>query len=355
MNIIIAGGGTGGHLYPGLELARHFRNQGDTVTYIGSANGIDQKIIEEEGGLDKINFIFWDLNGFDRTISFNSLKKNIKNILKLRSLEKRSEKILLENKIYFAIGVGGYISYPLLSKAQKLGIKTLIHEQNSYPGMVNKILAKKATYLTGAYENASKYFGREVINVSNPRVDKALQYLNKKFYEELDLTPNKKIILFLGGSLGANTINHLFTKFIANVDNAKYQVVLVSGLKNNHVDQVDLKDHKVVQSTNKLLKYISTSDIVVSRGGATTLLEIMYLEKKSIIIPSPNVVANHQYYNALEFYNKGMLYMIEENDLTDELFFQEFKQLEIDTKVQNCLQKYDKILSVKSIDELIRR
>ncbi len=355
MNIVIAGGGTGGHLYPGLELAKHFRDQGDTVIYVASSNGIDQKIVDEEEKLDRIKFFYWDLNGFDRSITFNSLKKNIKNISKLKALEKESKKILVENKIDLAIGVGGYISYPLVSKAQKLGIKTLIHEQNSYPGMVNKMLAKKATYLTGAYENASKYFGREVINVSNPRVDNALQYLNKKFYKELDLNANKKIILFLGGSLGANTINNLFTKFIENTDSNKYQVVLVSGLKNNHVDQIELRDHKVIQSTNKLLKYISTSDIVISRGGATTLLEIMYLEKKSIIIPSPNVVANHQYYNALEFYKKGMLYMIEEKDLNEELFIQEFKQLEVDTKVQNCLQKYDKILSVNSIEKLVRR
>ncbi len=354
MNIVITGGGTGGHLYPGLELAKHFNNKGNKVFYIASKNGIDKEIIKKQKNIEEIEILYWDLKGFNRKISLKSFFENFKNFFKLAYLLKKSNKFLKNNKIDLVIGVGGYISYPIVKKATSKKIPTIIHEQNSYPGLVNRKLSNKVDYILGTYDYSQKYFSKEIILSSNPRVDESLKYLNKDFKEELGIDKNKKIALFLGGSLGAKTINDLFVDFISSDLNNNYQAILISGFKNNTIPKnVDLKDSIIKKNTSKLLKYISCSDIVISRAGATTLLEIVYLEKKSIIIPSYNVVANHQHSNAEEFLKQGLITVLDEKDLTNDSFLNEFKKLENNDIIEGNLKSYKKISSLDVFDKVV--
>ncbi len=353
MNIVITGGGTGGHLYPGLELAKHFYKNGNKVFYIASKNGVDKDIIKSQKDLEKINIKYWDLKGFNRKKSLKSLLENSINAVKLIFLLNKAKRFLKTNNIDLVIGVGGYISYPIVKKATTMKIPSIIHEQNSYPGLVNRKLSDEVDYILSTYEHSQKYFNKEIILSSNPRVDETFKYLNNSYKKELGLS-NKKIALFLGGSLGAKTINDLFLDFISSELSKQYQAILVSGLKNNEIDKnVDLKDNIVIQNTSELLKYISSSDIVISRAGATTLLEIVYLEKKSIIIPSYNVVANHQHANADEFNKKGLITLLDEKELNYDRFLKEFKNLENNAIISSNLKSYKKISSLKVFDDIV--
>ncbi len=354
MNIVITGGGTGGHLYPGLELAKHFKEKNNNVYYIASKNGIDKDIIDNKSDLEGIIIDYWDLKGFNRNISLSSFFKNFKNIFKLIKLSFKAKKFIKKNNIDLVIGVGGYISYPLLKQATKSNIPTIIHEQNSYPGLVNRKLSNEVDYVLTTYECSKKYFSKNIILSSNPRVDETFKYANKNFKEELGLKKNKKIALFLGGSLGAKIINDLFLEFISNDINKEYQAVLISGLKNNKIPEgIDFKDNIIKKNSEELLKYIASSDIVVSRAGATTLLEIVYLEKKSIIIPSYNVVALHQHDNANEFEKQGLIKVLDEKEITSETFINEFKNLQNNDIISRNLKSYKKISSLNIFDQVV--
>ncbi len=354
MNIVITGGGTGGHLYPGLELAKHYQQKGNKVYYIASKNGVDKEIIENKNDLIDIEIMYWDLKGFNRKKTIKSLVSNFKNLFKLLFLLKKAKKFLKNNDIDLVIGVGGYISFPIVKKATDMKIPSIIHEQNSYPGLVNRKLSNKVNYVLGTYEYSQNYFKKEIVLSSNPRVDETTKFLNKSYKKELGLDESKKIVLFLGGSLGAKTINNLFVDFISSDLNKEYQAVLISGLKNNEIDKtVDLKDSIIKKNTSELLKYIASSDIVISRAGATTLLEIVYLEKKSIIIPSYNVVANHQHANAEEFKKKNLITVLDEKELNSTTFLNEFKKLENNDIIDSNLKSYEKISSLDVFDRIV--
>lgn len=361
MNVVITGGGTGGHLYPGLELANFFAERGDNVYYIASANGIDRGIISSEQ--EKGNFInfpveYWNLRGFQRSLHPKDVLENFKNVFRLFKISLKSKKILKENNVDLVIGVGGYISYPIVRAASKRGIKTLIHEQNSYPGLVNRKLSSIVDKVGIVYETSRNYFsdGDKIVNVSNPRANVAEQYVGKDFSEELGLDRDKKKILFLGGSLGAEKINDLHAEFVKKLENdgnTEYQTILISGMKNNQNAMASDSDHVVIDYTSELLKYISTADVVVSRGGATTLLEMIYLGRKMIIIPSPNVVANHQLLNAREFADQGLLLYMEEKEAVLDNFVELLSQIENSEEIRYNLESFKKINSFAAFEALI--
>lgn len=354
MNIVITGGGTGGHLYPGLELAKHYKNKGHKIFYIASENGIDKDIISNEDNLEGIEILYWNLKGFNRSISINSFLSNSKNVLKLCNLNIKAKKLLKEKNINLVIGVGGYISFPILNAAIKYKIPTIMHEQNSYPGAVNRRLSPKVNKVLTAYGCSKKYLPLEAIVASNPRVDQTFRYLEKDFKKDLKLNEEKKIALFLGGSLGAEIINKLFLEFINSEKNNEYQAILISGLKNNKLDDsIDLKDNLVLENTNELLKYMTSADIIISRAGATSLLEIIYLEKKSIIIPSYNVVALHQHANANEFEKDGLITVLDEKDIKPGSFLEKFEKLENNDIILKSLKSYEKISSLAKFDEAV--
>lgn len=354
MKIVISGGGTGGHLYPGLSLAKFLNEKGHQVIYIASQNDIDKNIIEKNQ-LDNIKVLHWDLSGLKRKKNLKSFYQNGINAFKLLHLLNKSKRLLKKEEPDYVIGVGGYISFPIVYQATKLKIKTLIHEQNSFPGLVNRKLAPKVDKVAITYEESRKFFlqAKEIINTSNPRTAECQTRYNQDYSQQLGLKTDKKKILFLGGSLGSETINNLFEVYCNNMNPLEYQAILISGLKNNENISSENKENIVLEHTEQLLEFIASSDLIVSRAGATTLLEIIYLEKKSLIIPSPNVVANHQVLNAREFEKQGLLVSIEEENLTNEKFLEKIDQLLENDKIEHKLAEFDKIDTLKVFSEIL--
>lgn len=353
MNIIICGGGTGGHLYPGIELAKHYASKGHKIIYIASLNGVDEQILREQN-LQNIDIKYWNLKGINRKKSISSLCANLKNGIKLLNLFVKSRKLLKKEEINFVVGVGGYISYPVVLQACKLKIPTMIHEQNSYPGLVNRTLSKKVDIIGVCYDSAKNFFDEglqdKIIKTSNPRVNKTFPIKGHDFSQELKLPPKKKI-LFLGGSLGSDKINELFCDVSERFNINEYCFILIGGLL-NQVQEAGTNS-VVIEHTSKILEYISSSDLIISRGGATTLLEIIYLEKKSIVIPSPNVVANHQYLNAHEFEKDNLTKIILEKDVTVDILEKEIISSLENEEQEKSLREFSKLDSLYIFDEIL--
>lgn len=311
MKYIITGGGTGGHLYPGIQLAKELSHRGHEVIYVASINGIDQDIFAKEADIP-FEVEYWDLRGFSRSMSPKNIIKNLVTGIKVVQTNHKAKQLIKAYQPDFVLGMGGYISYPLVSTAAKMNIACAIHEQNSYPGLVNRKLSKQVEYIFNTYEKALSYFDineemTKVVASSNPRIDEA-----RKFKTDDELANS---VLFLGGSLGAERINEIAIEYAkANPDK---QVDLVCGERYaEELSPVKANNLTLHSYLSDQLKWIDQSEIVITRGGATTLLEVVALEKLALVIPSPNVVANHQYHNAMSFVDKQYLEVIEESDLT---------------------------------------
>ncbi len=343
MKYIITGGGTGGHLYPGIQIANELKERGHEVLFIASKNGIDQSIFAKTDVDFPVEY--WDLRGFARSFKPQAIVKNLNNGVKVIKTTNRAKKVIKEFKPDFVIGMGGYISYPVLKAAKGLGVKTAIHEQNSYPGVTNRQLAKIVDYVFYTYEKALEYFdltNTEAVYTSNPRIDEARKF---KTAEE-----NKNSILFLGGSLGAEKMNE------AAIDYAKInpekQVDLVCGER--YVDELaklavpNLTVHSYLSDQ---LAWMDKAELIVTRAGATTLLEAVALGKLTLAVPSPNVVANHQYANAKTFSDLGYIELIEEKDITNETLSAKINQLLTDKVVY--LQKQREFENVKSLETIL--
>lgn len=353
MRVIVTGGGTGGHLYPGIQIARELCEAGHEVVFVASKNGIDQDIFAKETDLP-FEVKYWDLRGFSR--SAKDVFKNFATLGKVAKVMNKTKKLIKEFKPDFVIGMGGYISGPVVQKAQMMGIRTAIHEQNSYPGMTNRQLAKKVDYIFYTYEKALDYFvpgnNTQVIYSSNPRIDEARKYANMEFENvfENDFAQN---ILFLGGSLGAEAINNAAIEYAKA--NPSTGVNLVCGERYvEELASLDLANLNVYAYLQDQLKYIKAADLVVTRGGATTLLEVVALEKLTICIPSPNVVADHQMANARQFADQGMMKAIKETDLSLDLLSTEIQEMfaNADEYIKQ-LNTVGNIESVKTIMDVI--
>lgn len=347
MNYIVTGGGTGGHLYPGIEIAKELAKKGN-VTYIASKNGIDSKLISQ---MEELPFKveYWNLRGFQRKLTISNIFTNIATGFKLISLLIKSNRMISTLAPTAVIGVGGYISFPICFVAAKRGVKVIIHEQNSYPGVTNVQLAKHADKVCISYEVSQKYFpSQKIVYSSNPRAQLAQKYANRKleFQKELGLNPNLKYVLVLGGSLGAEKMNDVIVS--GDYQNSEYTYILVTGEKYYESYRQSENDHlKIYPYLQDVLKYMASSDIIVTRAGATTLLEAIYMEKLVIACPSPNVVADHQTKNAQELVDGGMISMLAEDQLSVANL-----QLAITEAQQAEQQRISKMREFATIDSL---
>ncbi len=346
MKYVITGGGTGGHLYPGIQIARELCDRGHEVIFVASKNGIDQDIFAKEENIP-FEVQYWDLRGFSRSMSPQNIVKNLGTGIKVLKTNAQAKKMLNKFRPDFVLGMGGYISYPVVSTAAKLNMPCGIHEQNSYPGLVNRKLVKQVNYLFNTYERALDYFEvneetTKVIESSNPRIDEARKFKTENI--------NENTVLFLGGSLGAERVNEIAIEYAKA--NPNKQIDLVCGERYvEELADVNLENLTLHSYLTDQLKWIDQSEIVITRGGATTLLEVVALEKLALVIPSPNVVANHQYHNAMSFVDKRYLEVIEEKDMTLENLTQA-----IDYLIANR-EEYGKNLqefsNVKSLDLIL--
>ncbi len=309
---IVTGGGTGGHLYPGLMIAEELSKHGEVI-YVASKNGIDKEII----GGQEIDFEvkYWDLRGFSRSFALSAIIRNIITVFKLIIVSIKSIILLAKVRPNTVIGVGGYISFPLVFFGKLFGAKTVIHEQNSFPGVTNRQLGKRVDTVMATYQSSKKYFAEEkLVMTSNPRIDVASEYVGKQYYEETGMNPDRTNILVVGGSLGAEVINETIIE-LAKITPDKDFYLVCGNRYAEEYSGLEIDNLTVINYLDQPFEYFATADVIVTRAGATTLLELISMEKLVVAIPSPNVVANHQLVNAKEFSRECMLKLIREDNL----------------------------------------
>ncbi len=326
MKVLLAGGGTAGHINPALAIAGYIREQQpDTeFLFIGNKDGMEQRLVPQAGY--KIKSIV--ISGFQRSLSPAGMVANAKTVRRTITSSAVARHIIREFKPDICIGTGGYVSGPVVREAAKLGVPCLIHEQNAYPGVTNKMLAKRVKKVMLAVEAAKPYFkGASVIVTGNPVRGEILTADKEQSREKLGLD-QRPVILSFGGSLGAQKINEAMVDLIARSGkDGRYQHIHAYGkyggwfpdsLKEKGVSLKTCKNLDIRPYIDNMPECMAAADLVICRAGAITLSEIQAMGKPAILIPSPNVAENHQYHNAMALVDAGAAEIIEETDLSGE-------------------------------------
>lgn len=349
MRVVISAGGTGGHIYPALAIINKIKEKEpkSEFLYIGTHNRMEKDIVPKHG----IPFKSIEIYGFNR----KNLFKNFKTIKCLIKAKKECKKIISEFKPDIVIGVGGYVTAPVIIAAHTLGIKTFIHEQNSVAGKANLTLSNCVDLIGVSFKSSINEFPKEkTIFTGNPCGEDALKKLpmDKK---ELKLSKDKKLVLFVMGSLGASKVNEFLTSTMQLFKNKDYEILYVTG--NNDYDKIkEIKfpsNVKVVPYIDSLTRIMKNTDLIVTRAGASTLSEIIALDLPSILIPSPYVPNNHQYKNALDLVNVGASKLIEEKDLEGDIIVREVDSIINDDKKLNLMKTNLKSLKVDNSSTII--
>ena len=314
MRVIISAGGTGGHIYPALAIIDKIKEKepDSEFLYIGTHNRMEKDIVPSRG----IPFKAIEMYGFNR----RHLLKNFKTLKCLSKSFKECRKIIKEFNPDVVIGVGGYVTVPVIITAKKLGYKTFIHEQNSIPGKSNIYLAKYSDIIGISFKSSSKYLPSDkTVLTGNPCSEGAVN-AKPATKLELGLSSNKKLVLFVMGSLGSKSVNNILMNSSDIFKDKNYEVLYITG--NADYDEFKNKKYpdnvKVIPFYEGLIRIMKRTDLMVTRAGASTLSEIIALNMPAILIPSPYVANNHQYINALDLVKSRAAEMIEEKDLTAE-------------------------------------
>lgn len=328
MKLIFTGGGTAGHINPAIAVANYVkrRNPNAEILYIGSKNGMESRLVPNEG------FAFEGLEsrGLIRGGGFSTVKKNIKAVQCYFKSQKRAREILKQFKPDAVIGTGGYVSAPVITQAAKLGIKTMSHEQNAFPGVTTKMVSKHVNKLLLAVEDAKEHLGKncKYIVTGNPIREDIIFYKREDARKELCMD-DRICLLSFGGSLGARALNEAVADLMAwhSKDKNIYHIHATGKkgyedflklLKDRGVDLKENPQITVREYIDDMPRCNAAADLVIARSGAITLSEIEASAKASILIPSPNVTENHQYHNAMVLGKRDAAIVIEEKDLTGE-------------------------------------
>ena len=356
MKVIISAGGTGGHIYPALAIINKIKEEepNSEFLYIGTHNRMEKDIVPN----NNIPFESIEIYGFNR----KKLLKNFKTVKCLFTSYKKCKKLIKDFNPDVVIGVGGYVTVPVITAAKKLGYKTVIHEQNSVPGASNEFLEKKTDLIMVSFKSSIKYFSEhKTVFTGNPCSEDAVK-VEAIDNRELGLDPNKKLALFVMGSLGSSKINEFLIKTMNLFNNKDYEILFVTG-KNDYDEVIKNKfpsNVKVVPYLDKMTRVMKKTDVIVSRAGASTLSEIIALEVPSILIPSPYVPNNHQFKNAMDLVNEEAAILVEEKDLAGDILVRNVEELlNNNTKYRNNLRKLKVENSAtkiyKNIKELVDR
>lgn len=320
MKIVLSGGGTGGHIYPALALREELLKKYPDAEflYIGTEKGLERKIVAEYA----VPFKSIKIQGLKRSLSL----ENFKTVWYMLSSIVNCKKILREFNPDVVIGTGGYVCAPVLYAASKLGIKTIMHEQNSVAGITNKFLAKYVTKICICFKEVASDFSKyqdKIVLTGNPRGQEIITHpVNQQVVEKYHLDKSKPLLLFFGGSRGAMNMNKHFVKFYKQYAKLHANIIYVTGQV--HYDTVVSQiinnyDHiKIVPYLNDMIDVLSHVDLLVCRSGATTLSEITSLGIASVLIPSPYVTNNHQEKNARTLVDAEAAEMVLEHELVDD-------------------------------------
>ena len=347
IKIILCGGGTGGHIFPMLSIADEIKKQNNKseILFVGSKDRMEMKIVPKYNypikglwisGIKRSSFL---LNVIFIGVPF--ILKNISLPFKILHSLIKSLFILIQYRPDIVVGFGGYSSGPFLLVASLLGYKTAIQEQNSFPGYTNRLLSKKVNVIFVAFENLEKYFkNNQVFNLGNP-IRSSIKLNNKSGYNHFGLERNKKTILVVGGSLGAKSINESILTNLSLIRESSFQLIWQTGSTYYNVIQ-----SKKLESTNiKILPFIdrmdlaySVADVIISRAGAIAISELCVVGKPLILVPSPNVVDDHQTKNAQDVLTKNACLVVNDYKAKDILL----------KEVINLLNDNNKLMLISS-------
>ncbi len=353
MRVVLAGGGTAGHINPALAIPDKIKkNQPDSkILFVGTKSGMESKLVPQSGY--KIEFI--EVSGLSRKARL----KNIGAVIKAAKAFARCKKIIKDFSPDVVIGTGGYVSGPLVYAAASLKIPTLIHEQNVFAGLTSKLLAPKVDTICISFKESRKNFtnAKNIVLTGNPLREAlfSLTYIDARKKLSLD---DKPFIVAFGGSLGAKRLNEAMIKYIENMPDNSCNILFATGEREYDFVQNELKNVK--KSGVKVVKYIhnmdeamQSADLLVCRAGALTISEINALGKPSVLIPSPNVTDNHQFYNAKALCDNKAAVMIEEADLTDQKFKELVDNILFDKSRLKAMSESSKSMGIKNATDLI--
>ncbi len=313
-NIIISGGGTGGHIFPAISIANAIMDKqpGAGILFVGAKGKMEMEKIPDAG----YKIIGLPISGFQRKLSL----KNIALIFKLMSSLTKAKRIIKDFQPDVAVGVGGYASGPLLQVANQMGVPTLLQEQNSYAGVTNRLLAKKAQKICVAYEGMEKYFPKDKIKITGNPIRQGLFKTNvdlAEAYNYFNIPAGKKVILVLGGSLGARTINNAIKNNLDQVKNEDVFLIWQTGklyydLMIKSSDESGIKNVFVTAFIDRMEYAFAVANVIISRAGAGTISELCLAGKPVILVPSPNVAEDHQTKNAMALVNRKAALMVKD-------------------------------------------
>ena len=353
---ILSGGGTGGHIYPAIAIANELKARFPDAEFlfVGAQDKMEMQKVPQAG----YKIIGLWISGLQRRLTFDNALFPVK----LLSSLLKSRTIIKQFKPDVVIGTGGFASGPLLQVAAIAGIPTVIQEQNSFPGITNKLLSKKANRICVAYENLERFFPKEKMILTGNPVRQDLIDIESKREEAIqhfNLDSNKKTVLVLGGSLGARRVNQLIEKELANMLSQNVQVIWQCGkLYVEEYKKYNSANVQVVAFIERMDLVYAAADIVISRAGASSVSELCIVGKPVIFIPSPNVAEDHQTKNAKAIVDKKGALMLKEAEL-DAQFGLVFEDLLKDQGKQNQLSENIKALAMPEatkqiVDEIVK-
>lgn len=354
--IIISGGGTGGHIFPALSIADAIKAKHPEakILFVGANNRMEMQRVPDAG----YEIVGLPIAGFDR----KNLLKNIKVLWLILKSQRMAKKIIKEFAPQAAVGVGGYASGPTLKMAASMNIPTLIQEQNSYAGVTNKILAKKAKMICVAYEGMERFFPHEKIKLTGNPVRKSLIEMRSNRNEamgRMGLNADKKCVLIVGGSLGARSINESIMAQIELIrKNGDIQFVWQTGklyfeeMKRRVAEAGAPGNLIVTDFVTNMADALSAANLVVSRAGAGSISEFALIGKAVILVPSPNVSEDHQTKNAMALVDKNAAIYVADNKAKDELVAKAIETVNDDALLRSLEENIEKMGRPNAAEEI---
>ncbi|WP_462316937.1 undecaprenyldiphospho-muramoylpentapeptide beta-N-acetylglucosaminyltransferase [Marinilabilia sp.] len=343
LKILISGGGTGGHIFPAISIADALkaRNPEAEILFVGAQGRMEMEKVPAAG----YDIIGLPVAGFQRRLTW----KNITFFFKLAASMLKAGRVVRSFAPDVAIGVGGYASGPVLKAAASAGVPTVLQEQNSYPGVTNKILARKAKKICVAYPNMERFFPpSRIVLTGNPVRKNLLDTIDRDIaVAEFGLDATKKTILVIGGSLGAGSINNGLLTAVESIRNRKDVQVLWQCGKYYHqelaqkLNELSLGNVKLMPFIARMDMAYNVADVVISRAGAGTISELALLGKASVLVPSPNVSEDHQTKNAMSLVKEGAALLVTDHETNQKL-------------VKEALSLLDDTVHKKQLEEKIK-
>ena len=352
--IIIAGGGTGGHIFPAVAIANALKKISSEVEilFVGANGKMEMEKVPKEG----YKIVGLDIAGMNRS----NMLKNISLPVKLAKSMMQARKVIKEFKPDLCVGVGGYASFPILRAAQKQNIPTVIQEQNSFAGKSNKILSKKAKAIFTGYEGMDTFFPKERITYTGNPVRAVIQDMNvdkTEAYKFFGLDPKRKTLFVFGGSLGAQSINEAMLSHCDSFIEKEIQVIWQTG----KTFAMEAKERTSAMSNIKVFDFLremelayAIADVIVSRAGALSIAELSIVGKPVIFVPYPHAAEDHQTHNAMALVNENAARIIKDDNVLDALFEEVMTILDMEDselKLAENIKKFAK----KNADQVIAK